>query len=60
MATLNISIQQGISGAVRVLPIIDDIPEISEKNNAKDLNLNEGTIKFENVNLDIRIHKRIF
>ncbi len=50
LATLNISIQQGISGAVRVLPIIDDIPEISEKNNAKDLNLNEGTIKFENVN----------
>ena len=50
LATLNISIQQGISGAVRVLPIIDDIPEINEKNNAKDLNLNEGTIKFENVN----------
>ena len=50
LATLNISIQQGISGATRVLPIIDDIPEIKEKNNAKDLNLNEGTIKFENVN----------
>ena len=50
LATLNISIQQGISGAVRVLPIIDDIPEINEKSNAKDLKLNEGTIKFENVN----------
>ena len=60
LATLNISIQQGISGAVRVLPIIDDIPEISEKNNAKDLNLNEGTIKFENVNFKYpNTHKNI-
>ena len=34
LATLNISIQQGISGAKRVLPIIDSIPEIKEKNYA--------------------------
>jgi len=50
LATINISIQQGISGARRVLPIIDDVPEVKEKINAEDLNINEGTIEFENVN----------
>ncbi len=49
LATINISIQQGIAGAVRVLPIIDSIPSITEKNDAKDIIVNEGTISFENV-----------
>ena len=49
LATLNISIQQGISGATRVLPIIDDIAEISEKNNAKNLTFDQGKITFENI-----------
>ena len=30
LATLNISIQQGLSGARRVLPIIDDTPTVKE------------------------------
>jgi len=50
LATINISIQQGISGARRVLPIIDDVPEVKEKINAENLNINDGTIEFENVN----------
>ena len=49
LATLNISIQQGITGAKRVLPIIDDIPEISQQLNAKNLDLETGTIEFKNV-----------
>ena len=49
LATLNISIQQGISGAKRVLPIIDDVPQVKEKINAESLNLNEGAISFENI-----------
>jgi len=49
LATLNISIQQGISGAKRVLPIIDDVPEVKEKINAESLNINGGAIKFENI-----------
>ena len=48
LATLNISIQQGISGAIRVLPIIDDNPLVSERNNAKDLLIKNGTIEFKN------------
>ncbi len=50
LATLNISIQQGITGAKRVLPIIDDVPKINEKINARDLDLDAGTIKFEKIN----------
>ncbi len=50
LATLNISIQQGLSGAKRVLPVIDDKPEIQEKVNSSELKINNGQIKFENVN----------
>ncbi len=49
LATLNITIQQGLSGARRVLPIIDDVQKISEKNNAKKLEIRNGNISFENV-----------
>jgi len=49
IATVNISIQQGISGAMRVLPIIDDVPEVKEKINAENIKIKEGTIRFENI-----------
>ena len=49
LATVNISIQQGIAGAVRVLPIIDNKPEVVEKIDAKDLKLSKGKIEFQNV-----------
>ena len=52
LATLNISIQQGIAGAIRVLPIIDNNPKVKDINNAKILKLNSGTIEFENVNFE--------
>ena len=50
LATLNISVQQGLSGAKRVLPIIDNIPEIQDNINAKELIFKKGQITFENVN----------
>ena len=50
LATLNIAIQQGLTGARRVLPVIDDIPEIKEKKEAQNLIFKKGEIKFENVN----------
>ena len=49
LATLNISVQQGLSGAKRVLPIIDDIPKIKEKDSAKTMIVNDGSINFDNV-----------
>ncbi|MBD1132520.1 ATP-binding cassette domain-containing protein [Pelagibacterales bacterium SAG-MED45] len=52
LATLNISVQQGISGAVRVLPIIDKEPDVKDKVNADDFILSDGTIRFENVEFE--------
>ena len=49
LATLNLAIQQGLSGAKRVLPIIDEVPEIKDKKNAVNLNVNNGKINFDNV-----------
>ena len=49
LATLTITIQQGLSGAKRVLPIIDDEQEIKDNPNSTDLNVSEGNIKFKDV-----------
>ena len=49
LATLNISIQQGLSGAKKILPIIDDEPEISEKKDSRELIYKKGEITFKNV-----------
>ena len=49
LATMNITIQQGLSGAKRVLPIIDDKQEIKDNPNSKDLNVRKGNIKFKDV-----------
>ena len=49
LATLNIAIQQGLSGAKRVLPVIDKIPEIQDNDNSKELKVENGKIDFENV-----------
>ena len=50
LATLNIVIQQGLSGARRILPVIDDIPEIQDHKDSKNLIINNGQIEFENIN----------
>ena len=50
LATLNIVIHQGLSGAKRVLPIVDDKPKIKDKIDVNELKVNEGKITFENVN----------
>jgi subfamily B ATP-binding cassette protein MsbA len=49
LATLNMVVQQGLSGARRVLPIIDDIQKVRDYPNSSDLIVNKGNIKFENV-----------
>ena len=49
LATLNIAIHQGLSGARRVLPIIDDENKIKDEVGAKEIKVNNGHIKFENV-----------
>ena len=49
LATLNIAIQQGLSGARNVLPIIDYIPDVKNKLNPKELIIYNGKINFEEV-----------
>ena len=49
LATLNMGVNQGISAARRILPIIDIENKISEKQNAVELQVNKGNIKFKNV-----------
>ena len=49
LATLNITVQQGLSGAKRVIPIIDDIPEIQNLEGSIDLKVKSGSIYFHNV-----------
>ena len=50
LATLNISVNQGLVGAKRVLPIIDEKSSLRENPNDKNINLNQGNILFKNVN----------
>ena len=50
LATLNISVNQGLVGAKRVLPIIDEKSSLRENPNDKNINLNQGNIFFKNVN----------
>ena len=52
LATVNITIQQGLAGAKKVLPIIDQKPEIRDKGDVKNLRYENGEIVFENVNFD--------
>ena len=54
LATLNITIQQGLAGARNVLPIIDEIPEIKDEKDAKNLNVINGKITFESVEFNYK------
>ena len=49
LATLNITIHQGLSGAKRVLPIVDDIPKVNDLDDNENLNVDDGNIEFQNV-----------
>ena len=50
LATLNMAIHSGLASAKRILPIIDTKSKIIEKNNALELSLDKGNIKFKDVN----------
>jgi len=49
LATLNIGIQQGLSGANRVIKIIDEKQNIKDESSANDIIVKEGEIKFDKV-----------
>ena len=49
LAGINMAASQGLSAARRILPIIDQKNEIQNTEDAKDLKINNGTIKFKDV-----------
>jgi len=49
LATITMAVNQGLSAARRILPIIDNDNEIADKENAKDLIIKNADIKFEDV-----------
>ena len=50
LATINMAVNEGISAARRILPIIDNINEINDNQNSVDLKISKGTIEFKEVN----------
>ena len=49
LSTLNMVIQQGISAAARILPIVDTVNTIQNVENAKALEVSKGSINFKNI-----------
>ncbi len=50
LATLNITISQGLSAAIRILPVIDEKSELIENKDDTQLKVNTGDIVFKNIN----------
>jgi subfamily B ATP-binding cassette protein MsbA len=50
LSTLNMVLNQGISAASRILPIIDNKNKIKDIESADTLNITQGTINFKDVN----------
>jgi len=50
LSTLNMVLNQGLSAANRILPIIDNKNKITDQENSKDINIINGEIKFQNLN----------
>jgi len=59
LATLNITINQGLAGARRILPILDLKEKISENPSLEKINLNNGNIEFKKVNFTYNEEDRV-
>jgi len=59
LATLNISVNQGLTAARRVLPVIDIQNEIKDDPNLSDLEITSGNINFKNVNFNYDKDKNV-
>ena len=49
LATINITINQGLAGARRILPVIDEKNRISENDSDVDIKITKAEIKFNNI-----------
>ena len=49
LATHNIAISQGLSAAIRILPVIDEKSKLTENKHDLEIKVNKGDIEFKNV-----------
>ena len=49
LATINIAIGQGLSAAIRILPVIDEKSKLTENEHDLEIKVNKGDIEFKNV-----------
>ena len=49
LATVNIAISQGLSAAMRILPVIDEKSKLTENEHDLEIKVNKGDIEFKNV-----------
>ena len=49
LATVNIAISQGLSAAIRILPVIDEKSKLTENEHDLEIKVNNGDIEFKNV-----------
>ena len=52
LATLNLAVNQGLSAAKRILPIVDNQNQITDKKDDKPIVLSKGTVDFKEVNFN--------
>ena len=58
LATINMSINQGLSAAKRIIPLIEQENSIKEKPNASSLKVTMGEINFKNINFKYNSEER--
>ncbi len=57
LSTLNMVLNQGLSAALRILPIIDQENSIKDSKNAKLIDLQQCDIKFKNINFSYDVEE---
>jgi len=57
LATLNITVSQGLAAAMRILPIIDEKSKLTENENDLKLKVNNGDIEFKNISFKYNSEK---
>src|SRR5210317_541774 len=59
LATLNITISQGLSAAKRILPVIDEKSELIQNKDGSEIKVDTGNIEFKNVSFKYEKEKEI-
>ena len=59
LSGLNMTLNQGVSAASRILPIIDQKSVIKESLNAKSIQIKKSNVEFKNVNFSYNVEEKI-